>query len=210
MTPPTSRTSNGSVPVAVSAEMEAFLDNAVTTQQKKERSRNDATIAPYAAEFTENDSESESSSQATDDDATSSSTSSTSSSWLSTLWLISLYIPYFLIQCIFGASFYIIRTLLLGYALNYTMQFFTVAEHCTIQWLGMNPKQNSTPLPALIGLGVLTIMALIVHPDGYTWVVLRKIRCVLWMDGTVIGVRGLGGGKIFARIWATFEFVWLC
>ena len=32
------------------------------------------------------------------------------------------------------------------------------------------------PPPALVGLAILTIVALVVHPDGMTWIVLRKIR----------------------------------
>lgn len=37
------------------------------------------------------------------------------------------------------------------------------------------------PPPALVVLAILTIAALVVHPDGMTWIVLRKIRYVfLW------------------------------
>ena len=35
---------------------------------------------------------------------------------------------------------------------------------------------NSWPPPALILLAVLTIAALIVHPDGFTWVLIPRIR----------------------------------
>jgi hypothetical protein len=35
------------------------------------------------------------------------------------------------------------------------------------------------PPPALVALAILTIVALVAHPDGMTWIVLRKIRYVL-------------------------------
>jgi hypothetical protein len=35
---------------------------------------------------------------------------------------------------------------------------------------------RSWPPPGLVVLAILTIVALIVHPDGMTWIVLRKIR----------------------------------
>jgi len=180
---------SSSVLVAMSTEVEeSFLDNNAVNrhqQEQKQRQQNqkeqlsnvseDATIAPYAAELEEEEVIDETETEVDEgDDAVK------RSSWLRTFWIISLYIP-FLIQCIFGASFYIVRTLLLGYLLQYILQFFAVAEHWTVQWLGIHDhhgKNNSTPLPVLIGLGILTVLALIVHPDGYTWVILRKIRCV--------------------------------
>lgn len=171
----------------MSTEVESFLDNnAVNNHQQEQQQRRqnqkeqlniggaDATIAPYAAELEEEEAIDETEGDEESD------ADVKRSSWLRTFWIISLYIP-FLIQCIFGASFYIIRTLLLGYLLQYILQFFAVAEHWTVQWLGINDrhgKNNSTPLPVLIGLGLLTVLALIVHPDGYTWVILRKVRCV--------------------------------
>jgi hypothetical protein len=41
-----------------------------------------------------------------------------------------------------------------------------------------NGKAIDWPPPALIGLALLTIIALVVHPDGLTWILLRKIRYV--------------------------------
>jgi len=43
---------------------------------------------------------------------------------------------------------------------------------------------NAWPPPALVLLAVLTVFALIVHPDGYTWILLRKIRCVYSREAT--------------------------
>ena len=42
---------------------------------------------------------------------------------------------------------------------------------------------KSWPPPALVVLAILTIVALVVHPDGMTWIVLRKIRCVFLSCG---------------------------
>lgn len=131
----------------------------------------------------------------TDDDSGSESasvtTTITTTSWVIYLWdlIVSLYIP-FLIQSLFGASFYLVRTLWLGYALQYVLELCTVTESYVFMWLGTKlsiPWSNygikpffnsSTPLPVLIALGTLTIVALIVHPDGYTWIILQKLRCV--------------------------------
>lgn len=195
---------NAAAVVPVSAEMEAFLDCAVPEKFSSSSNNHEDSASSYADDFTEEDS-SEATSATTisnvssNDHGDTSTTTTTQEeqdkSWLSSLWdlMVSLYVP-FLIQLIFGASFYIVRTLLLGYVLQYTVQFFVVAEHWTVQWLGGASGTNSvaggagaasgkhhnstTPLPVLIGLAVLTMVALIVHPDGYTWIILRKIRCV--------------------------------
>ena len=171
-------TSNAA-PAMSSLEFEAFLDSAVQQQQQQQQQQRQKTHPSstennsdsYYADFEEDGSEA----MLTEESA------GNSKSWLGSLWdlLVSLYVP-FMIQFIFGASFYIIRTLLLGYALHYTVQFFTAAgEKLPVQWLGLSSSSGkNTPLPALIGLAVLTIVALIVHPDGYTWIILRKIRCV--------------------------------
>lgn len=91
--------------------------------------------------------------------------------------MVSLYIP-FLLESLFGGV-YFIRTLILGYALNYVLQFLSVTEQAAGRWLGTAATEKGSgawPPPALIGLGILTIVALIVHPDGYTWILLRKVR----------------------------------
>lgn len=71
-------------------------------------------------------------------------------------------------QAIFG-GYYIVRTLILGYTLQYTMK---VTETAAVQWF------LATPPPPLICLVLLTVVAFIVHPDGFTWILLRKTRCV--------------------------------
>jgi hypothetical protein len=39
-----------------------------------------------------------------------------------------------------------------------------------------NGKAIDFPPPGLIGLALLTVVALVVHPDGLTWILLRKLR----------------------------------
>ena len=202
---------NAAAVVPVSAEMEAFLDCAVPEKFSSSSNNHEDSASSYADDFTEEDS-SEATSATTISNVSSNDHGDTSTtttqeqedkSWLSSLWdlMVSLYVP-FLIQLIFGASFYIVRTLLLGYVLQYTVQFFVVAEHWTVQWLGGASGTNSvaggagaasgkhhnstTPLPVLIGLAVLTMVALIVHPDGYTWIILRKIRCVAFAGRRIL------------------------
>jgi hypothetical protein len=44
--------------------------------------------------------------------------------------------------------------------------------------LGANVKTDpqAWPPPALSILAILTVVALIIHPDGFTWMIWRKIR----------------------------------
>ena len=39
-------------------------------------------------------------------------------------------------------------------------------------------RESSWPPPTLLALGLFTIGTLIVHPDGYTWIVIHRIRYV--------------------------------
>jgi hypothetical protein len=106
-----------------------------------------------------------------------------------------LFIPFWL-KTIVGGVFFL-RTLVLGYFVHVVWQFQTATEQATMRWIGCgatlgNGSGGTAPLesgchtkgpwppPTLLGLGVLTIVALIVHPDGYTWIFLRKIRFVFY------------------------------
>lgn len=44
-----------------------------------------------------------------------------------------------------------------------------------------NEKDTSWPPPTLVALGIFTVAAFVVHPDGLTWIVLGQIRCVLYV-----------------------------
>lgn len=46
-----------------------------------------------------------------------------------------------------------------------------------------NGRALDWPPPGLIGLALLTIVALVVHPDGFTWILFRKLRYVLSAEG---------------------------
>ena len=91
------------------------------------------------------------------------------------VWELLLYIPIFL-QSIFG-SLHIVRSLALGWLIQQASTRAPV-------WLGLQHLEelvrkvdtHAWPPPALLFLAVLTITALVVHPDGFTWVLLRKLR----------------------------------
>jgi hypothetical protein len=112
-----------------------------------------------------------------------------------------LFVPFWL-KTIFGGVFFL-RTLVLGYLVHAMMQFQTATEQAVMRWIGCggggvtlgngsgcgipaplegcgHHTKGPWPPPTLLGLGALTIVALIVHPDGYTWIFLRKIRFVFY------------------------------
>jgi hypothetical protein len=82
----------------------------------------------------------------------------------------SFYLP-LLMQSLFG-SFHIFRSFIVGNFIHLQLEGTVVAKKSSSHW----------PPPALIGLSILTVVALIVHPDGYTWIFLRKVR---YVDGFV-------------------------
>jgi hypothetical protein len=84
----------------------------------------------------------------------------------------SLYLP-LLIQSVFG-GFHIFRSLILGNFIHLQLEGIVVAKKSS----SSTSRSSHWPPPALIGLSILTVVALIVHPDGYTWIFLRKVRYV--------------------------------
>jgi hypothetical protein len=48
----------------------------------------------------------------------------------------------------------------------------------TLHHLTVHESRNPLLPPGLVYLATLTLFALVIHPDGYTWIVLRRIRCV--------------------------------
>jgi hypothetical protein len=94
-------------------------------------------------------------------------------------WEILLYIP-ILFQSVFG-TLSIVRSLVLGHA------FHRLLQHAPPKWVSFPEgvlqvlpaaakSHNAWPPPSLLYLAMLTIVALVVHPDGLTWIVLRKLR----------------------------------
>jgi hypothetical protein len=51
----------------------------------------------------------------------------------------------------------------------------------TLHHLTVHESRNPLLPPGLLYLATLTLVALVIHPDGYTWVVLRRIRCVVFL-----------------------------
>lgn len=99
-----------------------------------------------------------------------------------------------LAQFIFG-GFSIVRTLVLGYTLQNAVRevlpaFLTTSAEKSMMGgcssssstpfhhHGTIPSWLSTPPPALVVLALLTVVAFVIHPDGFTWILLRKLRCV--------------------------------
>lgn len=108
-----------------------------------------------------------------------------------TFWdtLATLYFPILFLwlrRSMFGTA-NLVRSVLLGQCLRLVVNYITTEEDSIFwsdsfftPWLqtlveGKDPNAWPTP-PALTLLVVLTIVAFIVHPDGLTWFVLRKLR----------------------------------
>jgi hypothetical protein len=87
-----------------------------------------------------------------------------------------------LAQGIFG-GFSIVRTIVLGYTLQNAMTqvlpAFSEKTMTTTTSTGVVvPPWLATPPPAFIVLALFTVVAFVIHPDGFTWIFLRKSRCV--------------------------------
>lgn len=93
-----------------------------------------------------------------------------------------LYIP-LLLQSLLG-SMHIARALLFGETLKLILE--RTSSHAP-WWLQrynavfMKIDSNVWPPPSFLLLAALTIVALIVHPDGFTWVILGKTRYVFFI-----------------------------
>jgi hypothetical protein len=114
----------------------------------------------------------------------------------STFWdlLLSLYFPIvvmWLRRSLLEVT-NLIRSLVVGHLLRSTL--CSVSEWMTDKtpsWLhrvllqthttatsSKNLDPHAWPPPALTALALLTVFTLLVHPDGYTWIMLGKLRCV--------------------------------
>lgn len=90
-----------------------------------------------------------------------------SSSIFTTLanFVATLLVP-FLLQFLFG-GFALLKTLVWGYCLQSAVHVLSCAE-------------DTVGIPsALLGIAVLTLVAMLVHPDGLTWIFARSVRYVL-------------------------------
>jgi hypothetical protein len=119
--------------------------------------------------------------------------SNTASSTSGKFWdlFLSLYLPVLLVwmrRSMFG-TMNLFRSLFVGHCLR-LLFFGNASEWMTEKapWLQSFLFQQATtsingkvdprawPPPALTVLAILTIVALVVHPDGCTWIVLGKLR----------------------------------
>jgi hypothetical protein len=102
--------------------------------------------------------------------------------------IASWFFPLFLQFITVVANFF--QSLLLGDGARWITSPLT-APMTPPSWVGLFPdcitwflatdsngKAIDWPPPGLIGLALLTIIALVVHPDGLTWILLRKLRYV--------------------------------
>jgi hypothetical protein len=102
--------------------------------------------------------------------------------------ILSLYLPVMLVwmrRSMFG-TMNLFHSLIVGFCLKF--MFGDASEWMTEKapWLQPLLFQQATsngkvdprawPPPALTALAILTIVALVVHPDGCTWIVLGKLR----------------------------------
>ena len=113
-----------------------------------------------------------------------------SSSDSSTFWdlLLSLYLPLALVWLRRGmlGTANLFRSLILGHCLRLIFSNLSEWMNENTPWLHPVLFQQATcngkvdpqawPPPALTALAILTVVALVVHPDGFTWIMLGKIR----------------------------------
>lgn len=110
----------------------------------------------------------------------------------STLWqlIFTVYLPLMLLwlkRDVFAITM-LIRTVVLGYLLRLVLGNFSEwINEKSPSWMdtifqpvvgpnALKSETNTWPPPALITLALLTILTLVVHPDGLTWVVLGKTK----------------------------------
>ena len=86
--------------------------------------------------------------------------------------LVAFYLP-FLLQSLCG-GFHMIRYIFVTYVLQTLLQSGADAKLYR-SMVSLSPLP-SWPPPSLVFLAVLTLTALIIHPDGFTWIALRKLR----------------------------------
>ena len=115
------------------------------------------------------------SSERTNDEQNENSTS-TMAFWES---LFTSYIPFFLQS--FFSGFQMISSAIVTYVF-YTLLNTNSWEDSKLYRTVMllfpegAGKYPSSPPPSLVFLALLTVTALVVHPDGFTWIALRKLR----------------------------------
>ena len=113
----------------------------------------------------------------------------------------------FVLKLVFGGLCGI-RTLFLVHICNFVMSGLSKTEQVAGRWMlntavltsgstvalttmekgWSSYSRISWPPPTFIALTLFTIGTLVVHPDGYTWIVVHKIRYVLGSQKTIVHV----------------------
>jgi hypothetical protein len=112
--------------------------------------------------------------------------------------MLSLYLPLMLLG--FRRSMFVtanlVRSLILGHVVRFL--FGSISEWMTEKtpWLqplfskgGKGTDPHAWPPAALAALAILTVVALVVHPDGFTWVMLSRTRYVVFIFIYFYGTR---------------------
>ena len=106
--------------------------------------------------------------------------------FLSTAWEVSfsLYFPLIFMwvkHCMMGTA-NVLHSLIAGHCLRLFVENFSEWTPAWLHSMVLHPSANGKtdhrawPPPALVMLASLTLFALVVHPDGFTWILLGKIR----------------------------------
>ena len=119
--------------------------------------------------------ESDDSSQRTNEENNENDNRNPASLWES---FATLFIP-FLLQSL-GGGVHLIRSIFVTFFLQTLLKSDSWADSKLYRSImSFSPECSSLPSwppPSLIFLAALTITALIIHPDGFTWIALRKLR----------------------------------
>lgn len=104
----------------------------------------------------------------------------------STAWEVSfsLYFPLIFMwvkHCMMGTA-NVLHSLIAGHCLRLFVENFSEWTPAWLHSMVLHPSANGKtdhrawPPPALVMLASLTLFALVVHPDGFTWILLGKLR----------------------------------
>lgn len=98
-------------------------------------------------------------------------------------FLVSLVIPT-LLQVFIGC-YHLVCWLLDSKVLPFMLPYCTTPQWLAdlAVWLGYD-KANSWPPPTFLILAAMTILVLVVQPDGLTWILLQKLRYV-WLQALI-------------------------
>jgi hypothetical protein len=99
--------------------------------------------------------------------------------------MFSLYLPMIIVwtrRCMFGTA-NLVHSLVMGHCLRLLIENFSGWTPLWLQTIVLRHQAangkidpHAWPPPAFRVLALLTMFALVVHPDGFTWILLDKLR----------------------------------